>query len=996
MKTYLRQAHFCVLIPLILFFAVSAIADSRVIVPTPEGGGPGVSTAAEDLAIPFAGDPEPGWEARRTELLESAYARISGAKAAPYDDLGGDDVLAYTRENIRSSDMAIADNGDIYIVLEVYEDGTGSELRFLRSTDGGDSFSYWGRLYHIDSGTTYSRPSIVVAEGTEDRLFVAYRYKTPSTYYVIQVNESELAATPTFGTPQTVMSVTGSNFDYPDLASDNHTYSGYYLYLVAEDNDTDGGDIWYARSLNQNASWESAYEIGSLPLTDREYNKPKVCYGFGGYVHVGWAFYPRTGATFDAAARTRRCPGSGGGGLANWEAIIYLTSSSDGINDYDVHLAASTNSDEVIVAHRRLNDAHTVQTAGYNVSTDAGDNYGPQTLLPVGTYSVEDMLYQSSTSDFLIYGTLGSSGIHRANRLTPTSWSSIEYFGDVAYFNGIGTDDAFALDPSHGDRVAVAWPYIGYDYEEPVQFYFDAEWRNDPGYPNLEDGFPLALTSSPRSNPAVVDLDHDGDLEIVFSDTGQNIVVLHHDGSAVSGWPVTVPAVLSNGPVAIGNMDLGDRMSLLVGTEDGRVFGYWEDGTLMDGFPYQMPTTDPCFVAIGALGGPYKRTAAVVGGPRIRYLNHHGESPLGTFGWIVSGVTFSHAPAIGDIDDDGVSEVVVAGNNRIVAVRMYDSPTVLSRSMPVAASASPSLADFDFDGDVEIVVPCINGSLYVMDGAGVDLPGWPQTLSTGTALTSAAIAQLLGLSAPEIAVAEQNWTVNLFYINGAQANSWPEETAYGWYLWGAPIIGRVDGEVSSDVIIGDRGGEMWSWNNISQVIPGWPKTGDTYINFTPAMGDLDEDGSAEIVFLSQTSLFVVDINNTLNSGTRHWPMHGYDPQRTACLDCPQDILTAVGDEPDRITRLSFAAPMPNPSPGNTVFSYSLPERAQVKLEIYDVKGRRVVTVLKAEQGLGPQTISWDGRDREGHSVAGGTYFARLQVNGPRLNQELTRKMIILR
>ncbi|MGD9546849.1 MAG: hypothetical protein AB7V45_04775 [Candidatus Krumholzibacteriia bacterium] len=63
--------------------------------------------------------------------------------------------------------------------------------------------------------------------------------------------------------------------------------------------------------------------------------------------------------------------------------------------------------------------------------------------------------------------------------------------------------------------------------------------------------------------------------------------------------------------------------------------------------------------------------------------------------------------------------------------------------------------------------------------------------------------------------------------------------------------------------------------------------------------------------------------------------------------------------------------------------------------IFAVRGRRLRIVLKAEQDLGPQAVSRDGRDRDGRPVADGTYFARLLVSGPGVRQELTRKVLIL-
>ncbi|MFH2052727.1 MAG: FlgD immunoglobulin-like domain containing protein [bacterium] len=962
--------------------------------------GPGVSVLAPDEALPFSGDLAPGREspasARENALLESLSRDL---KAAPYDDLGGDDVLVATDLDIRDVDLDIAENGDIYAVVQVNVELTGYEIRIYRSQDGGDSWPLWGSLSHSSAAETFSRPSLVVAEGAEDRLYLAYRRQSLLNDDEIHLVHAELSGTvAAFSPPVVVMAVPGSDFDYPDLATDNESYSSYYLYLVAEDNDATGGDIWYSRSTDRGATFEAPYEIATLSSSDREYNQPQVCWGYGSYVHVSWTFSPRAGATFDEACRYRRCSANGSGGLAAWDPAIMVTSSTNGVDEFRTRIAASVTSSEVLIGTNR-NEAGVpmAMTIEHYYSLDSGGTFPGVHTAPAGIYSLYNVLYQAVSGNFICQAATHSPGIIRAHRSDLASWTAVEYFGDVAYLNGAYARRAFALDPSHEDRLAVAWPYIGYDYDEPVEVYFDAEWRADPGYPNLEDGFPVALDHAPRSAPAVVDLDRDGDLEIVFTDAGNRIVAHHHDGSTVDGWPVTVPATLSLGPVAVGALGLDGRLSLLVGSADGKVFGYKEDGSPLAGFPHTMPTADPAFVVIGALGGPYPRTAAVLCGPKITCLNHRGELVPGALDWTApSGDFFSHPPAIGDIDGDGISEIVAAGQDFVLAVQLHDPAWILWKSIPAAASGAPSLADFDLDGDVEIVIPTMDGTLVVKDGDGSDWPGWPQTMPSGSPLTSAALGNLLGTGEPEIAFAERNWTVNLYYQTGAVCTSYPRETTYGWYLLGAPIIGLVDGSWSSDVIIGSRDRSIWAWSNFAALIPGWPKPATDPIQVSPVLGDVDLDGRAEIAYLSLAELYLVDINNTLNTGTGAWPMFGYDPQRTGCLSCPEDVVTGVGDPTGTLTRVSFAQPSPNPSPGRTTFTYTLPERAQARLEIYDVRGRRLRTVLKAEQDLGPQVVSWDGRDRDGRPVADGTYFARLLVRGPAVSQELARKVLILR
>ncbi|MBZ0267638.1 hypothetical protein K8I85_05750, partial [bacterium] len=66
----------------------------------------------------------------------------------------------------------------------------------------------------------------------------------------------------------------------------------------------------------------------------------------------------------------------------------------------------------------------------------------------------------------------------------------------------------------------------------------------------------------------------------------------------------------------------------------------------------------------------------------------------------------------------------------------------------------------------------------------------------------------------------------------------------------------------------------------------------------------------------------------------------------------------------------------------------------VRLELYDVRGHRVRTLVDASRDRGVHDVRWTGRDDAGHRVAAGVYFARLRL--PETGTELTRKLTLVR
>jgi hypothetical protein len=91
-------------------------------------------------------------------------------------------------------------------------------------------------------------------------------------------------------------------------------------------------------------------------------------------------------------------------------------------------------------------------------------------------------------------------------------------------------------------------------------------------------------------------------------------------------------------------------------------------------------------------------------------------------------------------------------------------------------------------------------------------------------------------------------------------------------------------------------------------------------------------------------------------------------------------------------RLALGPNRPNPFISRTQFAYALPASGHVRFSIYDVRGRRVVTLVDAAQAAGPYTLRWEGCDATGGALPSGAYFARLEFAG----RSEVRKIVLMR
>jgi len=82
-----------------------------------------------------------------------------------------------------------------------------------------------------------------------------------------------------------------------------------------------------------------------------------------------------------------------------------------------------------------------------------------------------------------------------------------------------------------------------------------------------------------------------------------------------------------------------------------------------------------------------------------------------------------------------------------------------------------------------------------------------------------------------------------------------------------------------------------------------------------------------------------------------------------------------------LQRPSLHQSYPNPFKSQTAIRYSLTTPSKVSLTIYDISGRAVRRLLDATKEPGLYTISWNGRDDKGRTLAQGVYFYRLKTDG---------------
>jgi len=103
---------------------------------------------------------------------------------------------------------------------------------------------------------------------------------------------------------------------------------------------------------------------------------------------------------------------------------------------------------------------------------------------------------------------------------------------------------------------------------------------------------------------------------------------------------------------------------------------------------------------------------------------------------------------------------------------------------------------------------------------------------------------------------------------------------------------------------------------------------------------------------------------------------------------PGEPIVGVDTQTPKV--LSFAPAKPNPFNGQVAFRFALPETGPVRLDVFDLAGRRLKSWSWNSLQAGEHSVEWNGRTDGGRSAPAGTVLLRLSAMGRTLNQKAVR------
>ncbi|MEF3695282.1 MAG: FlgD immunoglobulin-like domain containing protein [Candidatus Cloacimonadota bacterium] len=169
----------------------------------------------------------------------------------------------------------------------------------------------------------------------------------------------------------------------------------------------------------------------------------------------------------------------------------------------------------------------------------------------------------------------------------------------------------------------------------------------------------------------------------------------------------------------------------------------------------------------------------------------------------------------------------------------------------------------------------------------------------------------------------------------------------------------------------------------ANVVPGW-----NFITLPENINDANGTFYIAILETAGASQIGLDTNHTGHSYKRLTT--AWEPITEGDVMIRAIVQYTVSNEGDVTVPVFSANNYPNPFNPSTTIAYSIPTTSNTTLRVYNIKGQVVKTLVNGVVEAGNHSITWNGRDDNGTSVASGVYFYRLSSEG----QTLTKKMVL--
>jgi len=492
------------------------------------------------------------------------------------------------------------------------------------------------------------------------------------------------------------------------------------------------------------------------------------------------------------------------------------------------------------------------------------------------------------------------------------------------------------------------------------------------------------------------------------------------------------------------DLDEDDLLDLIVGKEDGTLGHYEQNASGSAEFTLVADSFNA--IDVGYIATPSftdldgDGLIDMIVGVNLGHMHHYEQVSQGSTEFALVSDNFNGidigaqaCPAFTDVDKDGLLDLMIGNISGYLSYWEQETEGSVNVSMisknilpgiDIGLHAAPSFVDLDHDELLDMLVGDTDGTLnhFEQDAVGSTLFNFLSDTLWGIDVGSYSMPVFIDLDGNTLL----DMLVGAF--NGKLYHY--EQEAYGSLNFtlisdkfndialeheAAPAIMDLNADGLLDLIIGHGDGTLYYYVQDAIASTDFSLVSDKFNNIDldyvarPCFTDLEDDGlwdmiigesgetlfhyrqnasgALEFTLISESFQGIVtdtysaptfaDINGdgledlfvgSYNGGIRYFQA---------------DYNTGIEQELQNPSSSGMIKVFPNPFHASTQIRYSLQVGAKVQITIYSILGQRVRVLENNDRGPGSYTLSWDGTDANGNSLAGGSYLCCIQTDAHR-------------
>ena len=488
-----------------------------------------------------------------------------------------------------------------------------------------------------------------------------------------------------------------------------------------------------------------------------------------------------------------------------------------------------------------------------------------------------------------------------------------------------------------------------------------------------QQGFPVDVTGELISSAAIIDIDNDGENEIISSDKGGFIHVFEMDGSEWLNETFPFETGDQNwGSPSIGNLIDLDQKDVILTSKNGQI--------------YHIASSE----------------------------NVNINSIFNSGGFITA------TPALGDIDGDGLDEIIFGqygGSQRLYVINP-DGTNVdgFPFDLDEKVQRGVALADFNGNNKVDIVLGTDDEYIHLIfdDGTlgwsyetGGDIRVAPSILELESgekiilvgskddnfyALNSDGSVRFIietddDISTEASIIDIENFGPVIFFASGSEIFAIDTNgNSYGqWPLQldaeviSSIVFAKVGNSFTPHLMFGDDSGKAHFYDIDGTSYQNFPISYDFPFKGSPTLVDTDLDSDLELIIGSTQNLVSIDLKES-SSNTDLWNTHRSNMNRDGYFKS-QSVLSVIDD--NFLDEFSINNVYPNPFNPSVTIDYTVDISDFVNISVIDLNGKVIEILESAYKSKGSHSINWTPSN-----ISSGVYFLNIKSNNRVKHQKL--------